>query len=50
MCILQRKFITVLSQGVLLVESGLERVWHHIMQIIGFIFLVMTEVAQAAGD
>jgi hypothetical protein len=26
------------------VESELERVWHHIMQIIGFIFSVMTEV------
>jgi len=32
------------------VKSGLERVWHHIMQIIGFIFSVMTEVFSSSSS
>jgi hypothetical protein len=32
------------------VESGLERVWHHIMQIIGFIFSVMTEAFSSSSS
>jgi hypothetical protein len=31
------------------VEAGVERVWHHVMRIIGFIFSVMTEVFSSSS-
>ena len=48
---LRLKFYVHLAKEVHLNTSvGLERVWHHVMQIIGFIFSVMTEVFSSSSS